>query len=471
MKKGILVALVLSASAAAGAGAWYKFIYEDTSTKSSTAKDAVFVNPVSEIVGMDAMTGTMTRFAGVVEPQRTWSAKLANEKTVAETYVKVGDEVKEGDKLFSYNTAEDEDKLAQDEIDLEREQNELENAKTALANLEKSKPTDNSADAQLAYQTNILQQQNEIKQHEYEIKSKQLEIDNLKETVKNATVHSELNGVVKSVADSSSGDSNSSAYITIMEVGAYRVKGTLNEQNKSALSTGMSMIIYSRADDTTYWTGAISEIKYDTGKSNAQDDGYGDENDNTNTNSTDYPFYVSVDDPEGLMLGQHVYMEVDNGQLQKKSGLYLPDYYVVLEDDGSAYVWAESTKGKLEKRTVTLGEHDENAFAYEIKAGLSADDYITTPDGTPNLKEGLPVTEIAYNGGYVDDMGSALYEDYEDFGSTYYEDYEDMGSVYYEDVFGSVYSEDDFGSVYYEDDFGSVAEEDAVSMDSVSKEG
>ena len=41
---------------------------------------------------------------------------------------------------------------------------------------------------------------------------------------------------------------------------------------------------------------------------------------------------------------------------------------------------AETSKGTLEKRKVTLGDYDETMGQYEIKDGLSTDDYIAFPE-------------------------------------------------------------------------------------------
>ena len=54
--------------------------------------------------------------------------------------------------------------------------------------------------------------------------------------------------------------------------------------------------------------------------------------------------------------------------------------YICFEDDGSAYVWAEGSHGKLEKRTVTLGEYNEETDLYDVTGGLSETDYIAFPD-------------------------------------------------------------------------------------------
>jgi len=90
------------------------------------------------------------------------------------------------------------------------------------------------------------------------------------------------------------------------------------------------------------------------------------------TTSTSYPFYVELDSSDGLMLGQHVYIERDIGQDEQKDGLWISDYYIVDADTNEPYVWAANDKKKLEKRYVTLGKHDDDLEEYEIVDGLTA---------------------------------------------------------------------------------------------------
>lgn len=71
------------------------------------------------------------------------------------------------------------------------------------------------------------------------------------------------------------------------------------------------------------------------------------------------------------MLGQHVYIEPDEGQDEKKSGIWLNDYFIVDADTDSPYVWIANGQNKLEKRDVILGQYDEDLGEYEIADGLS----------------------------------------------------------------------------------------------------
>ena len=139
------------------------------------------------------------------------------------------------------------------------------------------------------------------------------------------------------------------------------------------------------------------------------------------------------------MLGQHVYLEPDQGQGEKKEGIWLYDYYFIQEENGDSYVWAASSSNTLEKRRVKLGEYDEEMAAYQVLEGLDAEDYIIVP--SDDLAEGLPVIYNDYN---------SVSEDMEDFDS----DGMDMDGYDF-DATGMEYSDGDYdlsGMDYDEDD-------------------
>ena len=402
MRKGAAVVISLLLAGAVGGGSFYQFIYRDNKVQSggrvsSQSEDAVYVDSVKMLAGLGDGSGVLQRFAGVVEPQQTWSAKLEGEKTVKETFVKEGDSVKVGDKLFSYDTAEDEEKLAKDEIEQERSENEIAASKQRIEQLEKEKARAKQED-QLSYTTSILQEENTIKTEEYDIKTRELEMSQLKESIEHSDVLSELEGVVQTVAkltDSGNGgsalaDSSSEAYITIMEVGDYRIRGTVNEQNINEIYQEEPMIVYSRVDDQ-FWNGQITEIRTGNGQENKNTSSMWDTSDSdSSTSSTNYSFYVGLDSSDGLLLGQHVYLEADVGQTQKRSGIWLPAYYFIgAQESAQAVVWAASEKDVLEKRTVLLGSYDGELDLWEVEEGLTGEDYITVPGDF--LEEGLPV--------------------------------------------------------------------------------
>ena len=81
---------------------------------------------------------------------------------------------------------------------------------------------------------------------------------------------------------------------------------------------------------------------------------------------------------DGLILGQHVYIELDQGQEEVKEGLWLYGSYIVRDED-TPYVWAANEKNRLEKHYIELGEYDADMDEYEIVSGLAEDDYIAWP--------------------------------------------------------------------------------------------
>jgi hypothetical protein len=126
---------------------------KDEGRVSSTDSNAVYIDSIKVIADLGSGTGQISRFAGTVEPQETRDYKLEGERKVKECYVKEGDIVKSGQKLFTYDTNEDESKLEQSRIDLERLQNTEDTSEAKKAELEKQKAEANTPENRLV---NIL---------------------------------------------------------------------------------------------------------------------------------------------------------------------------------------------------------------------------------------------------------------------------------------------------------------------------
>lgn len=424
MKKALVTILILGVLGAGGYGAYQYFFAgegEVGGRVSSTSEDAVYVDLISEITGFGSGTGLYDRYGGEVEPQATLDVKLESDRTVDECFVKVGDEVKEGQKLFTYDTREDEDKLAQAEIEIERCNSDIEICEEEIKQYEKELKSADE-DEKSTYTTQILTAQNTIKRTEYEIKTLELEMEQLKETIENATVYAEMDGIIQKINDTSESNysysysDNDTAYITILALGDYRIKGSINEQNLNQIYTGMPVIVYSRVDESLTWNGTISEINTDKAEESDEDSYYYYGNDSA---SSSYAFYVELDTSEGLILGQHVYMEENVGQGDQKDGLWLEEYYIMQEDD-QAYVWLANTSNVIEKHAITLGEYDESLMKYEVTDGLAADDYIAYP--TDTIEEGAPViyNDYSSSSGTADIINDLPYVDYDDYNADSY---------------------------------------------------
>lgn len=397
MKKFAVIALaaVMLLSTLAGCGA--------------NAEGEASVQSVSMICGLSS-TGLVDRFAGMVTSQNETQVKKDDTATVDTILVKVDQEVKAGDALFTYDMSQAQLDLEKAQLELDSLKNELESKKQEKAQLEKDKDAA-SSDDQMQYTLEIRQVNTDILQKEYDISVKAKDIEKLQNAVKNVTVTSPVTGRVKSINEKGGTDQtgNPLPFMTIVETSGFRVKGYVNENNAGTLTEGTAVVIRSRVSDQT-WKGTISMIDWANAQQSNQNSYYDGGSDDTSSSSK-YPFYVELENSDGLLLGQHVYIEPDYGQdaEQDANTLKLPSYYIN-DADSSPWVWAQSSKGKLEKRSLTLGDYDAEMDAYVVTDGLTADDYIAFPD--ESLKAGM--TCVTYDestfdpsadGGDMGDMG------------------------------------------------------------------
>ena len=355
----------------------------------SGTEETVSVQSVSMITGMGAV-GMVDRYAGMVVSGETAEIQKDENKAVLEVYVEEGDMVEEGDILFAYDT--EALQLDLDKLYLEKEsyENTISAAESEIEELKKQKANASSSQ-QLSYTLQINAREADIREAEYNLALKEREITAMEEGMENTEIATPLSGRVMAVNTEENSDpygESPNSFITVMDVSSYRVEGHINELNLYSLPEGTPVVVRSRIDDTVTWTGSVTSIDWEnpvTGNNNNMI--YMGPEDEM-TSSSKYPFYVTLDHTEGLILGQHIYIEPDYGQ-DAESGLILPGYFIV-NAESSPWVWAASAKGTLEKRSVTLGAYDPDMDKYEILSGIDAGDYLAFPDDT--LKEGMTVS-------------------------------------------------------------------------------
>ena len=380
-KTAILLSLVMLLTTLAGCGA---------------DKGEASVQSVSMICGMGA-SGLADRFAGMVTPQGETNVKTNDGSSIGEILVSVGDEVAAGQALFTYD-------MAQSTLDLEKAQLELEKLKNTLASYEEEKKLIKERDEESRLdlrEINVL-----ILQAQYDISAKEKEIEKLTNMLNNVTVTAPVSGVIQSINESGASDDfgNPLPFMTIVETGGYRVKGYINENNAGSLYEGMEVLLRSRVSDQV-WRGTVSEIDWNSPEQNSNNYGYSDED---TVLASKYPFYVALAESDGLMLGQHIYIEPDYGQdaVDNANAIHMPSWYIC-DVDGDPYVWAQGGSGKLEKRGVTLGDYDEMLDTYVIESGLTADDYIAFPDEA--LTAGMTCVTYDESNFAADGMGGMDY--------------------------------------------------------------
>ena len=189
---------------------------------------AVYVQSVSTITGMGGIAPG-DRFAGIVVSEHVAEIEKDSEKTIAELLVREGDDVKEGDALFSYDTEELQLTLDKQKLELEQLKATIENYKSQIIELEKERNRVYGTH-KLEYTIQIQSTQVDLKESELKLKTKETEVSKSEDILANATVTSPVTGRVQSIRENGTDNNgNPLPYITIQKSGSYGVKGTMGE--------------------------------------------------------------------------------------------------------------------------------------------------------------------------------------------------------------------------------------------------
>ena len=335
----------------------------------------VSVQSVGLLSGIGSV-GLQERYAGVVSAGENMRVDRDENMKIKELLVSAGEVVAADQILFTYDT--DAISLSLDKMKLELEQLKAstETKAAQIEQLEQEKAKAKQED-QLDYTLQIQELQIDLTENDLNIKAKEKDIEQTERFLENDKVRSPIDGRIQSINENGGYDDmgNPLPYISIAQTSTYRVKGVINEQNAAALMEGMPVCIRSRVNPEQTWNGAVEMIDWDNPIQNNNYWGPSDEM----SQSSKYPFYVGLDSDEGLMLGQHVYIEPWTGDEEGENELRLPSWCLNDADTESPWVWAVDAQKHLEKRPVKLGEYDPDTDTYPVLEGLTVKDYIAPP--------------------------------------------------------------------------------------------
>ncbi len=356
-------------------------------------ESAAYVQSVAAVTGMGGV-GMKAQYNGVVEAKNVIEVNPSANMTVKECYVSAGSKVNEGDPLFCYDV--DDLKLSHTQIliDITGAENGLRTNRDQLESLEKRLKKAKEKD-RYAIELEIQTVELEIRKAEFDLRDKRQKADEMQKLIDASKVFSPVSGTVRSVRDNSGSDDpfgfggdDSNAYITIIAGSDFCVKGTVNEQTVYTLYVGMPVLLRSRVNDDVF-RGTIYRVDTDAVAKDQSgiyyDGGMGER-------ASKYAFYVEPESIEGLMIGQHVIIDLNAEQTQS-TALMLPAAFLI-EENGNYYVWAANANDRIEKRRVEIGAFDEMTESYEILSGLTAKDRIAFPDET--VHAGMRATETAF---------------------------------------------------------------------------
>ena len=363
----------------------------------SVKENQAFVQKVADLAQMGGIAPT-DRFSGLVVSESVTEIQRDKDKVVDSLYVREGDDVTQGQELFSYDTDQLQLTLEKQKLELEQLASSIENYGIQIAQLEKDRERASSGD-KLKYTLQIQTNQIDLKEAELKLKTKQSEVQKSEHLLANALVTSPVDGRVTSISEDETDEyGKPKAYITIQQAGSYRVKGTLNEMQRGSIMEGTRLRMESRLDPNQYWMGTVTLVDYENPTQGNNNGYYISSGSDEMSSSSRYPFYVELDSSDGLLLGQHLYLSVVSEEEVSLEGVTLGSAFICFDEEGNSYVWAESSQGKLEKRTVELGEYDMAQDVYEILSGLAETDYVAFPDEELCV-EGAPTSRQTQKGG------------------------------------------------------------------------
>ena len=357
-------------------------------TACGSQENAVYVQSVKDQSRLGGIAPG-DRFPGMVVSENVTEIQKDQEKVIEALHVKEGQDVVEGQELFTYDMDQLQLALDKQRLELEQLKANIESYKSQIESLKKDEARATGS-AKLQYTIEIQSLEVDLKEAELNLTAKEKEVAQTESMLANVTVVSPVTGRITGIHENGYDNyGNPLPYITIQQAGSFRIKGTLGELQRGGILEGTRMKIVSRTDETVFWYGTVTLVDYESPSQGSENDMYIGGNTDPMSASSKYPFYVELESSEGLLLGQHVYLEVDTGE-EESSALTVGSAFVCYEEDGSAYVWAERN-GKLEKRAVVTGEYNYMLDTVEILQGITEEDFIAFPD--PELcVEGAPTT-------------------------------------------------------------------------------
>ena len=390
MKKKIIVLIVAALLVGGGCFVAYKKGLFRGGSKSVDNSAEVYVMTLDEIMGANSSYSSDV-FMGVVEGQETSSVTKSTERELDTIFVSEGDTVEKGTPLFSYKIDNLEAENVQYGFDIEGYNLSIQEYNDDIAKKQKeldkiTGDTDEDKDKKEALANEIAGLNTDIKIAQNSIDQTNAKIEENNRKINNSVVKSSVSGVVTKIADDTNPYTTDGSFITILGASEMRIKGQINEQNVWAINVDEPVTLRSRVDASQTWTGTITKIDTESKQENTDSMySYGGSSENS---STKYPFYVTLDDSEGLMMGQHVYIELgktDAPEMDFSDGTYIYDYYISYEEDGTPFLWVEDGN-RLAKQTIELGDYYEEQMVYAV-SGIDKDTKIAYP--MDDYKEGM----------------------------------------------------------------------------------
>ena len=216
----------------------------------------------------------------------------------------------------------------------------------------------------------ISDKEKEIRDLELNQKETALKIKNAKKALEDQTVKATIAGVIKKVGDPEKPSQDGTAFIQVDSQQGLYVRGYVSELVLDQVTPG-TMLQISSWSSGAFATATVKEVSpypaenYMVYSSGAQ--------------ASYYPFTALIDEgAEGFQNLESVSISMTVGADETaQNAIYLSKAFI-REENGQKYVFVRGEDGKLERRPVKTGKI-VYGNQYEIKSGLTAEDYIAFP--------------------------------------------------------------------------------------------
>lgn len=209
-------------------------------------------------------------------------------------------------------------------------------------------------------------------------KQAKIDLSKAELNVKNSTVKSTIDGVVRSLITIDEAIESAKPFLVVSGENTFYLHGTINESVLGYINVG-DMIEVNSWEAGTYTAQIVSISSYPVEDNNYS---YG-----TNPNTSTYEFTAVFTETEGIY--NYMYFDITIYTSSNGTGndIYIEKMYV-RDDDGGSYVMKKGPDNRLMKQYVQTGKSLSGGYYIEIKAGLSLNDSIAFPYGK-NIREGM----------------------------------------------------------------------------------
>jgi HlyD family secretion protein len=367
--------------------------------KKSKSKPLVLINPTEK-----NFTKTKTVSGRVGQSHSETIYLNATKGSIQEIFVKVGETVTKGQKLFSYEgstvaaelgQAEVNKKLAETSVtqmkeqitSLEQDIREAESTNTTdTTNRTNTTNTTNTTDAVdsaniatkaiaiQSLQAELNKAKAELRTAVLKVEKNTLQAEKLKAEIETLTVISNTAGVISNLNQNVGQGfrAKENQQLAIMQIASndpFQIEGKLTEAEKAKISSGQSITVTSKVVANKKWKGKIAEVSdYPTYKTTAKKD-----KDIQQETIPYYSFKASIDSQKGLYPGYNTTLDVI---VQSKQLLAVPETSI-MGFGKSTYVYVQK-KGKIQKQKVETG-HNEGKWVAILKGLKEEDKLVENP--------------------------------------------------------------------------------------------